>query len=206
MEIHHCSCAELSEKVEAGAIDVICTDPPYGKGHLACWTELAEFAVHALKAGGQLLALSGQTWLPEVIDLLRVEGLRYRWMFALQYQGRSSYFSFPRKIQSDWKPVLIFEKPGENRLGGHSPHDVIRANASDEESKQRHHWGQDQSAFRDLLAKFVDPGMMVCDPFVGGGTTAVVARELGCSFVGCDIDEQCVATTRDVVSGLLRAA
>ena len=64
----------------------------------------------------------------------------------------------------------------------------------------------DEGAFRDLLGKFAGPGMLVCDPFVGGGTTAVVARELGCSFIGCDIDADCVATTWDVVAGLPVAA
>ena len=110
-----------------------------------------------------------------------------------------------RQIHSDWKPVLIFEKTGESRLGGHFPHDAIRANAPDAD-KDRHRWGQNEDAFRDLLGKFVDPGMTVCDPFVGGGTTAVVARELGCSFVGGDIDEDCVATTLNVVSRLPTAA
>ena len=205
MDIYHCSCGELAEKVEPATVDVICTDPPYGKEFLPCWSELAEFAVHALRPGGQLLALSGQAWLPEVIDRLRVDGLTYRWTCDMQYKGASSYRSFDRQIQSDWKPVLIFEKPGGERLGGHYCHDVVRATAPDAD-KDRHRWGQNEDAFRDLLGKFVDPGMTVCDPFVGGGTTALVARELGCSFVVCDVDAECVTTTWNVVSGLLRAA
>lgn len=205
MDIYHCSCGELAEEVEAGTVDVICTDPPYGKEYLPCWSELAEFAVHALRSGGQLLALSGQAWLPEVFDRLRVDGLIYRWTCDMQYKGASSYRSFDRQIQSNWKPVLIFEKPGGERLGGHYCHDVVRATAPDAD-KDRHRWGQNEDAFRDLLGKFVDPGMTVCDPFVGGGTTALVARELGCSFVVCDVDAECVTTTWNVVSGLLRAA
>ena len=206
-EIYECRCADLTKKVHADSVDLIVTDPPYSKQHLSCWSELAKFAVHALKPGGQLLALSGQAWLPEVIDRLRVDGLTYRWTFNMQYKSGSSYRSFDRQIQSDWKPVLIFEKPSESgRLGGHFPHDVVKATAPDAESKQRHPWGQDEGAFRDILGKFADPGMTVCDPFVGGGTTAVVARELGCSFVGCDIDADCVATTWGVVSVLSVAA
>ena len=42
--------------------------------------------------------------------------------------------------------------------------------------KERHRWGQNEDAFRELLGKF-DPDMMVCDPFVGGGTTALVRPE-----------------------------
>ena len=199
LEIHHCSCGDLIDKVGPGSVDVICNDPPYGKEHLGCWSELAEFAALALKPGGQLLALSGQTWLPGVIDRLRVEGLAYRWTFSMQYKGASSYTSFDRAVQSDWKPVLVFEKTGK-RLGGHHCHDVITVGGTEDADKERHRWGQNEDAFRELLAKFADPGMTVCDPFLGGGTTAVVARELGCSFVGCDVDAECVATTWDEIS------
>ena len=86
----------------------------------------------------------------------------------MQYKGASGYRSFPRDIQSDWKPVLVFEKPGERRLGGQYPHDVVKAMARDVDNKERHRWGQDEGAFRELLAKFADPGMTICDPFVGG--------------------------------------
>ena len=206
MEIYLCSCADLIERVEPGSVDLVATDPPYSARYLDCWNELAEFAAHALKPGGQLLALSGQTWLPEVIDCLRVDGLSYRWTLSLQYRRGTSYSSFLREMQSDWKPVLIFEKPGERRLGGHYPHDVVIATAPDADSKKRHKWGQDEGAFRDLLGKFAGPGMLVCDPFVGAGTTAVVAHELGCSFIGCDIAEASVATSWDAVSGLSVAA
>jgi site-specific DNA-methyltransferase (adenine-specific) len=34
-----------------------------------------------------------------------------------------------------------------------------------------------------------DPGQVVCDPFVGGGTTGVVALAHGCSFIGAEIDQ-----------------
>jgi len=45
-----------------------------------------------------------------------------------------------------------------------------------------------------LIAKLVlassDPGEMVLDPFLGSGTTAVVARKLGRRFVGVEIDRE----------------
>ena len=166
-EIYECRCADLTKKVHAESVDLIVTDPPYGKEYLPCWSELAEFAIHALKPGGQLLALSGQFSLPEVYDRLRVDGLIYRWTLFLQGSGGSSYTCHPRQIQSDCKPIVLFEKPGERRLGGHYPHDVIRTTAPDSVSKKRHKWGQDEGAFRDLLGKFADPGMMVCDPVRG---------------------------------------
>jgi DNA modification methylase len=40
----------------------------------------------------------------------------------------------------------------------------------------------------DLVERLTNPGQLVCDPFLGGGTTAVVSLALGRRFVGCDID------------------
>lgn len=36
----------------------------------------------------------------------------------------------------------------------------------------------------------VGPGSMVCDPFLGGGTTAVVAKRLGCHTFGVELDQE----------------
>jgi len=40
---------------------------------------------------------------------------------------------------------------------------------------------------------------VVCDPFVGSGTTAVVAQKLGCQYLGIDINEDYIATARERV-------
>lgn len=40
-----------------------------------------------------------------------------------------------------------------------------------------------------------DPGDLVADFFMGGGTTAVVARKLGRRFIGCDISEKACEVT-----------
>lgn len=46
---------------------------------------------------------------------------------------------------------------------------------------------------RRLIQLFSFPGDLVADPFVGSGTTAVVAWKLGRRFVGSDIDPECVS-------------
>jgi SAM-dependent methyltransferase len=44
-------------------------------------------------------------------------------------------------------------------------------------------------------------GAVVCDPFCGSGTTLDVAEELGCQWVGIDINEQYVDVTTERVVG-----
>ncbi|MBV8614193.1 MAG: site-specific DNA-methyltransferase [Acetobacteraceae bacterium] len=89
-------------------------------------------------------------------------------------------------------PLLIYSK-GEH--GGEWFSDVARSDTNDND-KARHHWGQSESGMRDLVAKFVKPGDVVLDPFMGGGTTLAVALALGAYVIGYDIDEAAVETTK----------
>jgi DNA modification methylase len=46
-----------------------------------------------------------------------------------------------------------------------------------------------------LVEHFSKPGDTVLDPFLDGGTSAVVALKAGRKFIGIDIDENAIATT-----------
>ena len=49
---------------------------------------------------------------------------------------------------------------------------------------------------RELVRRFATPGMTIVDPFMGGGTTGLVALEAGCHFIGLDIDPAHIETTK----------
>lgn len=49
-------------------------------------------------------------------------------------------------------------------------------------------WQKPEKLMYRLLAPFVRQGDLVVDPFMGTGTTGVVALELGCDFVGIEMD------------------
>lgn len=183
-KIYHCGVAELVDKVEPNSIDWIITDPPYPREFLNTYADLAKFAKHALKDGGSLLAMAGQSYLPDIYAMLGDE-LTYHWTLAYTTAGGQSPQIWPRKINTFWKPVLWYTK-GE--YTGKWIGDVAKSEVNDND-KNFHHWGQSESGFYSLSSKFVKRGDTVCDPFLGGGTTAVVTLELGACFVGCDIDQ-----------------
>ncbi len=56
---------------------------------------------------------------------------------------------------------------------------------------------------RDLVLLSTPPGGIVGCPFMGSGTVAVAAVETGRSFLGCDIDPQCIEWTRDRLNSVL---
>lgn len=168
---------------DAGTVDWIITDPPYPKEFLSAYEDLAKVAEHALKPGGSLLCMVGQSYLPEVIAALDAK-LTYQWTLAYLTPGGQAAQIFPRRVNTFWKPVLWFVK-GE--FAGDWIGDAITSKVNDND-KRFHEWGQSESGMRDLMSRFVKPGDTVLDPFMGGGTTGVIALELGAKFFGFEID------------------
>jgi site-specific DNA-methyltransferase (adenine-specific) len=52
---------------------------------------------------------------------------------------------------------------------------------------------KDLKLFEYLISTYTQPGMLVVDPYIGSGTTAVAARNLGRRFIGCDLSADYVA-------------
>ena len=168
---------EVLADLPDASIDVILTDPPYPEAFLPLWSDLAIFAKRVLKPSGMLVAMSGQTHLPAVIARLS-EHLIYRWTMAYLMSG-SANVVHARKVNTMWKPLLVYGST-ERRL-----FDLAR---SDREDKEHHDWGQSESGMADALRLVADPGAVICDPFVGGGTVPLVAIAGGYSFIGAEID------------------
>jgi site-specific DNA-methyltransferase (adenine-specific) len=51
--------------------------------------------------------------------------------------------------------------------------------------------------FAHMLAGSAEPGMTVCDPFVGSGSSAVAALRAGCVVAAADIDPRAVALSTE---------
>lgn len=57
--------------------------------------------------------------------------------------------------------------------------------------------------FELMLEASALPGEVVCDPFVGSGSSAVAALRRGCSFIGADIDDVAVQLARERCASVL---
>ncbi len=167
------------------SVDVVITDPPYGKEYIDLYASLAVFCQRVLKPGGSLLAMSGQMWLFDVIAALGQSGLNYQWVLAYMTPGGQSPHMFQRKINSFWKPVILMSKDHIDRDWAS---DVVRSDVNDND-KRLHPWGQSESGFIQLVNKFTVPGQTVCDPMMGAGTTMIAALANGCDIVGIECDE-----------------
>jgi site-specific DNA-methyltransferase (adenine-specific) len=89
--------------------------------------------------------------------------------------------------------TIVFATKGRRRLS--------RRDLPDVWSIKRIHRGayptqKPVALFSRMLAGSAAPGMRVCDPFVGSGSSAVAALLAGCEVVAADIDPRAVALTR----------
>ena len=185
---------DLGWEIEAESVDWIVTDPPYPKEYLDTWTQLVEFASHALKPGGHLLALSGQSYLFEVMSNLQNENLTYVWTLA--YMMKDHIGLRHRPIAGcGWKPLFWYCKGGIPE--DPNINDVIYSDPAG--SGEYHKWGQSSDGFVQIFDRFKPkPNDLIVDPFLGGGTTAIACLEYGgLRFIGADIDETCITTTED---------
>ena len=185
--ILHGDMREIMAAMEPGSIDVIITDPPYPREFIPLYGDLARLAARVLKPGGSLLAMAGQSYIPDLLALMTPH-LRYHWTVAYMTPGQSTQI-FPRRVMPSWKPVFWFVN-GDYDGPWHG--DVIQSVAND---KRFHHWGQSESGMGALIERFTDAGDVILDPFCGGGTTGKVALDLGRGFIGIDTDTVHVATS-----------
>lgn len=182
---------EVYKRIAYQSIDVIITDPPYGKEYLYVYGELAEAATYLLKPNGSLLVMIGQSYLPEILLKLSVN-LTYHWVVAYLTPGGQSAQLWDRKVNTFWKPILWFVN-GEYQ--GDWVGDVTKSSVNDND-KNRHEWGQSESGMADIIERFSKPDDLILDPFMGAGTTGRVALDLGRRFIGIDKSENSIAIAK----------
>lgn len=169
--------------------DFIITDPPYKKEFVPLYSTLAKQSAEWLKPGGLLVAMSAHYYLNELYGRLD-EHLTYFWTAAYLVPGETGAV-FQKHINPQWKPILIYQKPGERSARAFA--DVFRSDAND---KSMHKWGQSESGMYDIVSNLCLPGQYILDPFCGAGTTGVAALAHGCLFDGLELEADNVNLSR----------
>lgn len=176
---------KLGEGLPDNSIDLIFTDPNYGKEYIGNWGDLAKLAVRVLKPGRFLLAYSGQVFLREAMSALD-ETLEYYWM-AGKYHDQGHQTIWSHKVWSQWKPILIYRKRGED--GEHEFFvDMLRMGTK-EEAKELHDYGQSIEDAKYYIQKFSKEGEIVLDPCAGSGTILLAAKDTKRNAIGFEEDE-----------------
>lgn len=181
-EVRECSMQELL--VSGVEPDVLVTDPPYPREYLPLYGELARLSSKV----PTVAVMCGQSYLPEILAEMS-KHLKYRWTMAYLTPG-GEVTQWQARVKAQWKPILVFgDAPEEGWLT-----DLV---TSDNVDKRFHEWGQSEGGMGVLIDRLTKPGDLVCDPFLGAGTTGVAALRLGRRFLGCDTDPEAVKVASD---------
>lgn len=166
------------------SVDLIFTDPPYFADIVPQYGDLARVALRLLVDGGSLLCYAGHALVPKILDVMRIDGLRFYWVCACIHTGNSA--RMPRSgIVVKWKPILWFVKGGERSDTSIFVDDgVVSA-----KEKDTHEWQQGLPEALHYVERLCPTNGLVFDPFCGGGTTAIASIKLGRRYVTCDFME-----------------
>ena len=222
IEIEKASYVDFLKNIKEGSVDLILTDPPYAiskdSGYTNTkldkyakhtidfgeWDEkeidlpaLAELSFKALRKGGTVIVfydLWKITKLAEAFEKVGFKQKRFiQWVKTnpVPINSKLNYLSNAIEI------AVSFVKVSKPTF--HSKYDNGVYEMPIHREKRYHPTQKPIGLIAELMKKHSTAGDLVVDPFLGSGTTAIVAQRLDRNFKGCDISAEYVGTARDRV-------
>ena len=183
-KIYNEDCLETMKRMPDNFVDLVLTDPPYGVGidyglyddTVDNWKELvSSFIPEAKRISRMIIMPSCQ------INLLHWIYANFKpdWLMCWYKgsPGHKSYIGF-----NDWEPLLVYGKTGKPM------HDYIKANNVEKMGNWGHPCPKPVKWASTLINMATDEDMLVYDPFIGSGTTAVACERLGIQWLGSEIN------------------
>jgi DNA modification methylase len=187
-------CLDVMAGMEAGSVDAIICDPPYGVGlnyssyddSEVLWYELMKNAVPEMKRVAKVVvmpscAIKRMPWW--------YANFPPDWIIAW-YKGSPGHVSMIGF--NDWEPHLIWGKPS------HPMHDYFQTKCGFENNG--HPCPKPVEWATWLSNRVAQLGMTVLDPFMGSGTTGVAAMLTGRKFIGIELDADYFAIAEKRIS------
>ena len=186
--IYHGDCRDILPKI--GHIDVTMTDPPYGVGVEYGVFDDTEDNVRNLVSDVMPVILG----MSDVVCLTcatRQIGFYPTPTWILCWLNRAGAGMNPWGFTC-WQPILVYGKDPYLRDRKGSMHDVIEHNECTSKSmKQDHPCPKPERFWMKVLNRISTRSTdIICDPFLGSGTTLRVAKDLNRKAIGIDVDEK----------------
>ena len=197
--LHLGDCLEYMRGMEAGSVDAVVTDPPYGINYTTGWlpetvpgdyysssadgsiygdktTELRDLIIEWAKDNQKPLIIFGSSRIPDP------KGYRARLIWDKGDASGMGDLSIP------WKPNYDFIHIFGYGFNGHRGSSILRAISIPRISMGRMHPHEKPISLLIQLINKLPQKCTIFDPFMGSGTTGVAAIQLGRKFIGCEID------------------
>jgi site-specific DNA-methyltransferase (adenine-specific) len=191
-------CGDCREILPAlGAVDLIVTDPPYGKAtHDGARTSIDEKLVTFEHIGAEQfvdvsrkLVECARRWVVMTCEwryahLLDEAGLLVRLGVWVKPNGAPQFTG--DRPATGWEAVAVLHRPGRKQWNGGGHHGVWTHNIAQGE----HPTEKPLGLVKRWIEQFSNPGETILDPFMGSGTTLRAAKDLGRRAIGIEIEER----------------
>lgn len=193
--LYHADCREVLPRMQAGSVDLVLTDPPYGVGK-AKWD--TQFPTDWMVAASHIAQVGAV--MPGTCNLLncpkQIGDWLYRWTLAIHLVN-----GMTRGVMGfgNWFPCVVYSLPD---LSVYEMQGDIKSIAVGTEIKPDHPSPKPLRAMEWLIGRL--PGNSILDPFAGSGTTLVAAKMLGRRAIGIEIEERyCQITVERLCQAVL---
>jgi len=195
-------CLTVMPTLEAGSVDAVVTDIPYGVGKAAWDGELPPDAVwdecdRIANNGASVLVFGGIKYLPEIIASLG-RRFRFEWVFAWY---KSNAMQFGKTGFNVLDLPIWYSKGGAKAHEG--CRDVIEEAIVPSKNAFGHPTPKPVRLMRTLVQCVSPASALVLDPFMGSGTTGVACVKTGRRFIGVEISEAyCAVAKKRIVDAM----
>ena len=208
-KIYHGDCLEIMKSWPDGFVDLVVTDPPYGVDYQTSWRSDNDPLVKKIANDSGNWLPFAEAWLNEVARILKPDTHLYAFgsfLTAPQMQPLiASKLTFKNTLVWDkmnWSvgdlegdygrqyELIYFAHKGRKLLGGGKRLGNLLRASRGSGADYEHPTQKPEEIIAKLIEQSSSEQDVVCDPFLGSGTTAIVAEKMNRRWVGCEIEPQ----------------
>lgn len=97
--------------------------------------------------------------------------------------------------------LIIYASKGKSKIVSRSLPDIWQVKRI---TRAKYPTQKPVEIFEKMISASVTQGAVVCDPFIGGGSSAIASLRNGCYFIGSDVSPNACSITRDRISKYLK--
>ena len=193
-------CLELMKTIPDGSVDMVLTDPPYGMSFVSGFRKVAFNAI---------ANDSSLEWIDDLASELHriTKDDTAHYVFCSYHHIDKFKQAFERHfkikniltwvknntsmgdLKGDFAPkteFILFMQKGRCLIRGKRDCNVLQYART---GNELHPTQKPVDMLEFLISKFSDESMVICDPFMGSGSTGVAAKNTNRKFIGIELDQ-----------------
>ena len=215
IKLYNGDCVENMKKIKDGSVHLIITDPPYNLGNFmisrdtnlkkmrenffasAGWdnleySEWVDSMDHFFAESARVMAKGGAM-------IIKTTGIWHK----LNPMPRNMNLHFVNSTET-WLYFIYKKKTGTFNNKGMVLHDFIETavTPAGERKYGKHPTQKPEALMEHFISVLSNEGECVLDPFMGSGTTGVVAKRNNRNFIGIELDKHYFAMAEQRIQGV----